>query len=64
MRYFKQFEETLGGKRQHILNDDDRPAFIPGVENFPYQAELPLQCRGRGVQGAAGPLFHDGRQPR
>ena len=28
------------------------PAFIPGVENFPYQAELPLQCRGRGLQGA------------
>ena len=39
-------------KRLHILNDDGRPAFIPGVENFPYQAELPLQCRGRRMQGA------------
>ena len=36
----------------HILNDDGRPAFIPGVDNFPFQAELPLQCRGRGLQGA------------
>jgi len=35
MQYFKQFEEVLGGKRHRILNDDNRPAFIPGAENFP-----------------------------
>jgi signal peptidase I len=35
MAYYKQFEEVLGAKRHRILNDDNRPAFIPGVENFP-----------------------------
>ena len=35
MAYFKQYEEVLGTKRHRILNDDNRPAFVPGVENFP-----------------------------
>jgi len=34
MRYSRQFEEDLGGKRHRILNDEDRPAFIPGAEDF------------------------------
>jgi signal peptidase I len=34
MRYFKQFDETLGNARHRILNDDDRPAFVPGADNF------------------------------
>jgi signal peptidase I len=63
MRYFKQFEEKLGDKKHRLLNDDERPAFVPGVEDFPFKAELPLQCRGGRLQGAGGALFHDGRQP-
>ena len=35
MRYFKQYQETLGAQPHRLLNDDDRPAFIPGVEKFP-----------------------------
>ena len=35
MRYFKQFEETFGDKKHSVLNDDERPAFVPGMENFP-----------------------------
>jgi signal peptidase I len=35
MRYSKQFEETTGAKKYRLLNDDDRPAFIPGTEDFP-----------------------------
>jgi signal peptidase I len=35
MRYSLQFGETLDGKRYSTLNDDDRPAFIPGVAEFP-----------------------------
>ncbi|HSV46194.1 MAG TPA: signal peptidase I [Ramlibacter sp.] len=35
MRYSKQFEETVGERRYRVLNDDDRPAFIPGTEDFP-----------------------------
>ena len=34
MRYFKQFEEALGEKKHKVLNDDERPAFIPGADNF------------------------------
>ena len=35
MRYFKQYEETLGDKKHRVLNDDERPAFVPGADNFP-----------------------------
>ncbi len=36
LRYSKQFEETtVAGKKYRLLNDDDRPAFIPGTEDFP-----------------------------
>ena len=35
LRYSKQFEETAGSKKYRLLNDDDRPAFIPGTEDFP-----------------------------
>ena len=34
MRYFKQYEEALGEKKHRLLNDDDRPAFVPGADNF------------------------------
>jgi signal peptidase I len=34
MRYFKQFEEALGDRTHKLLNDDERPAFIPGADNF------------------------------
>jgi len=35
MRYAKQYEEVLGDKPHRLLIDDDRPAFIPGAEQFP-----------------------------
>jgi len=35
MRYFKQFEEKLGDRPHRLLNDDDRPAFVPGIDRFP-----------------------------
>jgi signal peptidase I len=34
MRYFKQFEEALGDTRYRLLNEVDRPAFVPGAEQF------------------------------
>lgn len=34
MRYYKQFEENLNGKKHRILNDDRRPAFVDGADNF------------------------------
>ncbi len=66
MRYFKQYPRKLGGKQHRLLNDDTRRAgLVRGRDHgVPESGKLPLQCRGRGVQGARGPLFHDGRQPR
>jgi signal peptidase I len=46
MAYFKQYEEVLGGKRHRILNDDNRPAFIPGVENFPFKENCRYSVEG------------------
>ena len=46
MLYFKQFEEVLGAKRYRILNDDARPAFIPGAENFPLRNNCRYSVEG------------------
>ena len=46
MQYFKQFEEVLGDKRHRILNDDNRPAFIPGVDNFPFKQNCRYSVEG------------------
>ena len=46
MRYSKQFEETLGGKPHKLLNDDDRPAFVPGVEDFPFKQNCRYSVEG------------------
>lgn len=46
MRYFKQFEEALGDKRHRILNDDDRPAFVPGASEFPSKQNCRYSVEG------------------
>jgi signal peptidase I len=46
MRYFKQFEEIVGDKRHRILNDDDRPAFVPGVSDFPSKQNCRYSVEG------------------
>ena len=39
MRYFKQYEEKLGTQSHRLLNDEQRPAFVPGADHFPgYEA--------------------------
>ena len=35
MRYFKQFEEKFGTQSHRVLNDEQRPAFVPGADKFP-----------------------------
>ncbi len=65
LRYMPMFSEMLGAVEHRILVDPKRPAFFGGDQkSFPMQRKLPIQRRGRGLQGAAGSLFHDGRQPR
>ena len=46
MRYFKQFEEKLGEQSHRFLNDDDRPAFVPGVEEFPNRQNCRYSVEG------------------
>lgn len=41
MRYFKHYEEDMGTVKHNILNDDARPAFIPGADDFAFKD----QCR-------------------
>ncbi|MES2281413.1 MAG: signal peptidase I [Pseudomonadota bacterium] len=46
MRYARQFQETNGSKPYRILNDDDRPAFIPGTEDFPFKQNCRYSSEG------------------
>lgn len=46
MRYAKQFRETLGSRSYNTLNDDDRPAFIPGATEFPFNDSCRYSVEG------------------
>ena len=46
MRYSRQFAESLDGKSYRVLNDDDRPAFIPGAEDFPFKENCRYSVEG------------------
>ena len=46
MRYFKQFEETLGEHSHRLLNNTDAPAFIQGVTNFAYRENCRYSVEG------------------
>ena len=57
MRYFKQYEESLGAVKHRLLNDDDRPAFVPGVEDFPYRENCRYSIEGVVCKVPAGHYF-------
>ena len=46
MRYAKQFQETNGDRTYRLLNDDDRPAFIAGADNFPFRENCRYSSEG------------------
>ncbi|MES2942721.1 MAG: signal peptidase I [Pseudomonadota bacterium] len=46
MRYAKQFEEVTGTKHYRLLNDEDRPAFIPGTDDFPFKQNCNYSSEG------------------
>lgn len=46
LRYAKQFEESLGGKKHRLLNDDDRPAFIAGAAEFSFKQNCRYSSEG------------------
>jgi signal peptidase I len=46
MRYSKQFNENNGSKTYRLLNDEDRPAFVPGAEDFPFKQNCRYSSQG------------------
>ena len=46
MRYFKQFEETVGERKHGVLNDDSRPAFVPGADAFEFKSNCRYSVEG------------------
>jgi signal peptidase I len=57
MRYSKQFEEVLGGRSYRILNDETRPAFIPGADDFPFKQNCRYSVEGVVCKVPAGHYF-------
>jgi len=57
MRYMRQFEEKLGTKPHRLLNDDDRPAFVPGAEDFPFRENCRYSVEGVTCKVPAGHYF-------
>ena len=46
MRYFKQYEESLGTEKHRILVNDAQPAFIAGAETFPFREHCQYSVEG------------------
>ncbi|AIO67568.1 signal peptidase I [Burkholderia oklahomensis] len=46
MNYAKQFEETLGARRNAILNNPAVPPFVMGADDYPYRDNCQYDSRG------------------
>lgn len=46
MRHFPQYEEKLGEYTHRVLNDDARPSFVQGVDNFAYREACSYTIEG------------------
>jgi len=46
MRYFKQYEEQLGGQPHRLLNTPEVPAFVQGASNFAYRQNCNYSVEG------------------
>lgn len=57
MRYFKQYQETLGTHTHGILNDDSRPAFVPGADDFVFKKNCNYTVEGVVCKVPAGHYF-------
>jgi signal peptidase I len=57
MRYFKQFEENLGDKPHRLLNDEGRPAFVPGPDEFEFKGNCRYSIEGVVCKVPAGHYF-------
>ena len=57
MRYSRQFQETIGSKTYRVLNDEDRPAFIPGAEDYPFKDNCRYSVEGVACKVPPGHYF-------
>ena len=57
LRYAKQYDEMTGNRHYRLLNDDDRPAFIPGTEDFPFKQNCRYSSEGVVCKVPAGHYF-------
>jgi signal peptidase I len=58
LRYFKQFEEGLGTTKKHrLLNDDDRPAYVSGADDFAFRNNCNYSADGVVCKVPAGHYF-------
>jgi signal peptidase I len=57
MRYFKHFSEKLGSKLHASIQDNDRPAFVPGVDPFPFSENCQYTVEGVRCKVPAGHYF-------
>lgn len=46
MRYFKQFEERVGGEPHRVLNNPEAPAFVQGASDFPFRQNCRYSVEG------------------
>lgn len=46
MRYHKQFEESLSEHKHRVLNDDGRPSFVPGADEFEFKKNCLYSIEG------------------
>ena len=57
MRYHKHLRETLGAKPHQTLQDDDRPAFVPGADQFAGRENCNYTVEGVTCKVPAGHYF-------
>ena len=57
LRYAKQFQESSGNKSYRLLNDQDRPAFIAGADDFPYRQNCRYSREGMVCKVPEGQYF-------
>jgi signal peptidase I len=57
MRYFKHFSEKLGSKPHQAIMDNDRPAFVPGVDPFLFSENCQYTVEGVRCKVPAGHYF-------
>ena len=57
LRYGKQFQEQQSGKTYYTLNDNDRPAFVPGATDFPFKDQCRYSVEGVVCKVPAGHYF-------